>query len=227
MIFSRKAAPAPPRLVIQEDGNKPKNVLQYLGAGGMGKTLLLKELVRARMRRGGRTVVVDPNACFSGFGRVVTVEEAVRILRAAGARPFNLVVRPGRFRSSLNAIWEPCFEAGHLLVGADEASAYGGTAGCDPDFKALVIQGRNRYVDVALTCQKPSALHHEVRFNYSVACGFRQTSQRAAEMFATEYAGDRLDLVPLLKKLPQFHYLRAPFGGTVQAGRVTPPQSKG
>lgn len=194
------------------------------GVGGQGKTLLAKAIAAARIRAGGRVVIVDPNAVFDGWGRVVGVLQAADALKASPyPTPLALVVRPA-WGEDVSPLWGRLFAAGGLLVVVDEAASWASNeAGAlDKQFLELVIKGRNRWVDLLTTSQAPTTLHPQVRQQWDVYVSFKQAEPDYAKEIAKRYLR-RADLAPALLALPKFHYLRATLDGALSRGVVQIP----
>jgi hypothetical protein len=201
-----------------------KRFTWVMGDSGHGKTLYVKEMVAARIRVGGRSVVVDPNGVFTGYGTVVSIKAAVdRLAKVKRGEPFALVVRPG-WGEKLGPLWPRVYQAGHLLLVVDEAQRVASAARIDRDFLFLVTTARNNYVDIATTSQGPKTLHPEIRGLFDVGVHFRQKLQEYADDVAVTYFQDRR-FGPALMRLPQFHFLRATADGNPPtAGRLPDPK---
>lgn len=226
MIFRKRSPAPPPPLEIPSGGHKPKKITQIFGVGGMGKTLYAKAIVRARLNRRGRVVVVDPNGQFEDYGKRVTIEQAKHVLATAGARPFAIVLEPD-FDEEVSDVFRSAFKAGNLLLVADDCVDMAGRASLDKDLLRTVVKGRNRMVDMVLTCQNVTDLDSRIRLNHSTGVCFRQVLPDAADRFVLEYAPKYPKLAPRLLELEQFQYVRASIDGTVEVGRIPNPAVHG
>lgn len=197
------------------------------GDSGMGKTLMAKEILAARIRLpGSRTVAVDPNAVFDGFGHVVGVEKACSVLNGAPSGGFNIVVRP-QWGEKITELWQRVFSAGALLLVVDEAARWAKAGRLDLNLMELFTVGRNRWVDIVTTSQSPMTLHPEIRTLYDVMITFRQSHPKYSRVIARDYF-HRPQLAPALERLAPLHYLRATVDGALPTrGSISLPVARG
>lgn len=190
------------------------------GKKGMGKTLYAREIFQGRVRAGGRAIFIDTTGRNGDLGHVVRRAQDVIPALAAGYRA--LVFQPG-WREKLSALWPVLAQLGHILVVADEAMNYAGSAKPDEDFLFLTQIGRNASIDLVTTAQAPTDLHPRLRQNFDVMVTFQQGTNDYAELLAKDFF-QRQDLAPLLRQLPRFHYLRVTDKGEISRGVVQLPR---
>ena len=195
------------------------------GSSGTGKTLYLRDMIAGRIRSGGRVCTLDPNGIFDGYGDVMDVDAAVKLLsRKGGSEPFAIVVRVG-WGESWSPVWPAVFRAGHVLLAADEAQNWFASPGAqvgtlDPEAMKFQQVARNRCCDLATTSQAPTTLHPSVRLNYDVRVTFRQDDPGYA--VATARTMKSKELEPLIGSLPDRCYLRVTNRGELSRGGPLP-----
>lgn len=201
-------------------GARENRYVLIYGAKGMGKTLLLRSIVRAAQRAGRSTVYIDRADTGADLGAVVRTPAAWWVHARAAlrtGRPYRLTVQPGR-GVSLDPLWAMLWEVGDVLVAIDEAEAYANAHRIDPELESLVNLGRNRGVDIATTVRTPPELHGRLRGNADAVFTFRQPSRLYADSLNREFF--HLQDPRILMQLPRFRYLRAS-EGNVSVGRVS------
>jgi hypothetical protein len=216
-----------------------RRLVNVLGVSGAGKTTLMARWYSTAVERGVSGTWIDPtgtNAYLARYGRsngalcaaVESVQAwaaAVSTARRAG-RPYNVVLRAGELDAK-SAFWRLVLAAGRMLLCTDEMDEYApGRLSLDgTPLGSLVSQGRNHGVSMIQTVRIPTELHRRMRGTADITVTFQQTAREQADAVARDYF-HRPELVPLLLRLPPFHWVQVDRAGRVSRGittRPTPP----
>jgi hypothetical protein len=215
-----------------------RRLVNVLGVSGAGKTTLMARWYAEAVQRGVSATWIDTtgtNAYLARYGRAngavcAAVESvqawavAVSSARRAG-RPFNVVLS-GAELDAHSPLWRLVLTAGRMLLCTDEMDEYApGTARLDKSgLGKLVSQGRNHGVSMIQTVRIPTELNRRLRGTADITVTFQQTAREQAEAVARDYF-HRPELVPLLLRLPPFHWVQVDRAGRVTRGITTRPIS--
>ena len=139
--------------------NQPR-IEAYIGASGSGKGVSIDR--RLRELKAPRLLVWDPRDEYGAHApKVTSLAQLVAIVKRAGAGAFKARYVAGSTADLAEAFGLVCalaFEAGHLVLVAEELSDVTDASRAPPAWRRCVTQGRHRSLHIIGAAQRPALI---------------------------------------------------------------------
>ena len=182
--------------------NEKKNfIFLVFGQKGFGKSYLIKQMIKKRLKSKHRFVVVDPNAEYSAsFDRAYSRGDFIKQAKQKwGLSSFIIYYTPEK---DGDEIFDIVYELGDTTLIIDEAHLWGRGADFDSGLRQIIRMGRHRRINVIMITHRPADLDPLIRMQSDIIISFRQT-----EMIDIKGFKDFVDDPERLMKLPRGKYL--------------------
>jgi len=204
-------------------------IVTVLGRKGMGKTTLVKELIREYPR----VVVLDTNGEYGDAVAEQYGELGEAVHRLAEVAPveshssFSIAYVPDQIPEDGLAFLSVAWEVTDCLVVVDEAAMYCASFVLPDEISKLVRLGRHRAISQVYVAQRAASLPRDITAQSDCVVSFQQHEGRDLE-YMRQLFGERAEA---LRTIPKYKLMlfgdaeKAPLAALAR-GPVEPPQNR-